>query len=420
MISYDKKRNALYINIFNIKLNISLNIERIIIKNLRPIISLLDLIVPKDEKIIVFNSYPNYSDNSYAYYKYMVEHHSKDYKLVWITLDAYRDTNINYKNYDLYSFNAIFNMIRAKYIISTHAGRFISFFSSSKHIYINLWHGMPIKTLGYCEKVKSKSLLKNYTFLAKNGYMFATSDVFKQLFIPCFKIDYDKVFITGHAKNDIIFSQENDDKVKEFLNINNYKKIVFYLPTYKSYTGERIEQIDKEFSNIFYMDDYNESEFFEYLKKENILFILKPHPMEEDLYKDKLKSCPKSENFKVIYNNDLKEKEVNLYELFKYTDLMISDFSSVTIDYLILNRPIIYLSNIEDEYKTGRGMVLEDNYTRLMPGTKVKDFAQLLPAITDNLNNDPYKELREKDMPLIHKYLDGNTCERIFEIMKGL
>lgn len=420
MISYDNLKKSLNINIFGIKLHISINPEKIIIKWLKPLVLLLDFLIPKDNKLIVFNSFPNFSDNSFAYYKYLKENFEEEYKFVWITLDSFKDAPDNYESYDLYSFKAIFNMLRAKYIVSTHANVFISFFSSAKHVYINLWHGMPIKTLGYCEKVKSKSLLKNYDFLAKKGYMFASSDIFKQLFIPCFLIDYNRIFITGHAKNDLIFSNENNQKIEQWLNLTKYKKVVFYLPTYKSKTGERNKQINKEFNNIFYMDDYNEQEFFDYLERENILFILKPHPMEEDIYKKKIKEFPDSDNFKVIYNNDLYEQSINLYELFKYTDLMISDFSSVTIDYLILNRPVIYLNNFDEEYKNGRGVVLEDNYSILMPGLKVKDFSKLLTAISDELHNDTSKELRERNMPLIHKYLDGKSCERIFNIMKGL
>ena len=121
-----------------------------------------------------------------------------------------------------------------------------------------------------------------------------------------------------------------------------------------------------------------------------------------------------------MYNESFTEQNLYMYEIFKYVDAMISDFSSVTVDYLVLNRPVIYLDNISEDYREERGTVLEDNYHVLMPGTKVKTFYELLSAITNNLNNDVEKDLRNQNMPLIHKYLDGNTCERIFEIMKGL
>lgn len=421
MFSYDKKTKKLEISILGLRIRSSFNFEKTLIKLLKPFFHLLDIIIPKNNKKIIFYSFPNFTDNTYAYYKYLLKNHSRDYKFVWITLDSSNNDFVNSKTYDLYTFKAIFNMLTAKYIVSTHANVFISFFKSSKHIYLNLWHGMPIKTLGYCEKVRTKKrLLKNYDFLAKHSYMFATSDLFKNLFIPCFKIDYNKVFITGHAKNDLIFSTENDVKIKEWFDIEKYNKVIFYLPTYKSKTGERKTQIDKEFSNIFYMDDFEHQKFLDYLEKENILFILKPHPMEEKLYKQKIAELSNSDRFKVVYNEDLEEKKISLYEIFKFVDLMISDFSSVAVDYLVLNRPVVYLNNYDEEYKTNRGVVLEDNYTVFMPGSKVNNFNELLIAVDNNIKNDISKDLRIHNMPFIHKYMDGNSCGRIYEIMKGL
>ena len=126
------------------------------------------------------------------------------------------------------------------------------------------------------------------------------------------------------------------------------------------------------------------------------------------------------DRFKVVYNEDLEEKKISLYEIFKFVDLMISDFSSVAVDYLVLNRPVVYLNNYDEEYKTKRGVVLEDNYTVFMPGSKVNNFNELLIAVDNNIKNDISKDLRIHNMPFIHKYMDGNSCERIYEIMKGL
>ena len=97
---------------------------------------------------------------------------------------------------------------------------------------------------------------------------------------------------------------------------------------------------------------------------------------------------------------------------------MISDYSSVTIDYLLLNKPVLYLDNLSEDYKNTRGFILEDNYKILMPGAQVDNFNQFKEELLENLINDKYKYEREKSIPLIHKHIDFNSNERIYEIMK--
>ena len=144
---------------------------------------------------------------------------------------------------------------------------------------------------------------------------------------------------------------------------------------------------------------------------------MKPHPLDEELYLENQDTLPISSHFKVVYEENLKNNGFNLYELLKYTDLMISDFSSVTLDYLIANKPIIYLDNLTNEYSKNRGLILPDNYRIFMPGHKVKTYLDLEDKLLKSLFKDDMKDLREKAIPLIHKYRDDKACERIFDIM---
>ena len=95
-------------------------------------------------------------------------------------------------------------------------------------------------------------------------------------------------------------------------------------------------------------------------------------------------------------------------------------FDKLLLDYLILNRPVIYLNNLDDEYKENRGFILEDNYQIFMPGDKVSNYIQLMAAIANNLTKNNNKAQREAVLPVIHKYCDNKAAARIFEIMKGL
>lgn len=414
------KISTLTIKIGKLKLRISLNFAKFVCKHFCFILMILDYILPKNNKKIIFNSIPDYGDNAQVLYEHIEKNNvDEKYDLHWILNESTTEPKSKNSHY-LYSFKAIFHILTAKYAVVTHTSNMIDLLYSKRRKIINLWHGMPFKTIGYLEPNLQKKIFNRYKKLGKQSYLFATSDIFKQFLIPCFKADFKNIFITGQPRTDIIWNDKNNDKLESIFQYSKFNKVILYMPTYKELEVNNLKQKETEFSNIFYMNDYDEKSFVEYIEKNNILFIMKPHPFEEKFYQERLETLPKSDNFKIVYNSDFADNDLNTYELFKFIDLMISDFSSVAIDYMILNKPVIYLNNLSDEYNKNRGMVLEDNIDFLMVGTKANSFNQLLEGISNDLEKDLSKDEREKILPLLHKYLDNKACERIFKIMRTL
>lgn len=417
MIKLKKENNIIYLQIFNIKITFTLSLGKFIYKSLRPIIYILDYIVPKNKNKIIFNSFPDYGDNARAYYLFLKN--NSNYKLIWLVDNLNKDLDIEYS----YKFNSIiglYHFITSKYIVTTHNTSFSSLISNDRHVILNLWHGMPIKTIGFNEPNLDKELLKCYKNYGKYAHFFVSSDIFKQLMLSTFEGKYFNSHITGQPRTDLIWDKSNSKKIEELFHFSKYKKVIFYMPTYKENVVVRNSQVDTEYKNIFYMNDYNESEFIKYLEENDILFIMKPHPFDEPFYEKHMDTIPRSENFKFVKNEFFLNNEINHYEIFKYIDLMISDFSSVVIDYMILNKPVIFLNNLTNEYSSNRGMILSDNFNILMPGIKVDNFKSLKLEIEENLKNDKYKELRNRNLPLLHKHCDNKACERVFKIMRGL
>lgn len=413
---YIEKTHCIF-NILGLKIKINHRTCLIIVR-------LLDCIVIKNSKKIVINAAPKINDNAIAYYNFLQNNYSKQYEMIWITTTG--DFNIDFpKKYHMYSLKGIYHFLTSKYVVICTPNNFLDYFKSKRRVYVNLYHGMPIKLIGFINKqnLSTKNLehLSRYKFLGENAQHFVTSDLFKHLMNNSFRGNYNDVYITGQPRTDMIWEEEKIKRAQELFQFDKYDKVVFYLPTYmEGCNKEKFAQVSKEYNNIFYMDDYKQSQFISMLEERNILFVMKPHPTDERFYQEHMNTIPKSKNFKMIFQDYLNKNNVFLYNLFPNIDLMISDFSSVTLDYLILNRPVIYLDNLSKEYSQNRGMTLEDNYYMLMPGHKVKTYKELEEKIIDSLTVDSTKELREKTMPLIHKYQDNKACERIYEIMKRL
>lgn len=403
------------ITIFGLNIKLSTKLPRYIIL----IGKILDKILPKDNKKIIFCSYPDYSDNAKEFFEYMLVKHQDEYNMIWLCQNPSNIEN-SVKKYKINSLKGMFELLTAKYTVNTFFD-LEKFITSKKRINLQLWHGMPVKTIGYTEKNIPAKTLNAYK-KNKNSFFFVTSDIFKISMSASFLVQPKQIYITGQAKTDCIFSNRNQVQIKNFLHSDNFKKVIIYAPTYKeAIRNYDYREVQHKFNNIFYMDDYSQEKFYNLLEDKKILFIVKPHPFEESIYKQiEQNGVFKHPNIKIIYNEDLNTRGLYFYEFFKITDLMITDFSSIGIDYLITQKPIIFLNSLAEEYNKNRGFTLEDNYEILMPGEKVYNFDQLLNAIEEAIMTDHWKAQRLKILPLLHKYCDGNASERIYEIMKGL
>ena len=403
------------LTIFGLNIKFSQKLPRYIITIGR----VLDKILPKNNKKIIFCSYPDYSDNAKEFFEYLYTNHKDEYNMVWLCQNP-KDVEIPVKKYKIQSLRGLSELLTAKYTVNTFFD-LEKFINSKKRINLQLWHGMPVKTIGYTEKNIPYRTLKAYK-RNQNSFFFVTSDIFKISMIASFLMHPNKVYITGQPKTDCIFKQQNLAKIKDFIHADKFSKIVIYAPTYKEALRNcDCREVQHEFNNIFYMDDYSQEQFYKLLEDKNILFMVKPHPFEESIYKSfEQNNVFNHPNIKIIYNKDLNTRGLYFYEFFKIADLMITDFSSIGIDYLITKKPIIFLNSLAKEYNKNRGFTLEDNYEIMMPGEKVYNFNQLLKAIEDAILADSWKEQRLKMLPLLHKYCDSNASERIYKIMKGL
>ena len=415
IFSITNKKNHKIITILGIKIKFSKKLPKYIIL----LGKILDKIIPKNHTKIVFCSYPDYSDNAKEFFEYMKTNHANEYSMIWLCNNP-DSLEIPVKKYKIHSIKGLLELLTAKYTVNTFFS-LEQFTSSKRRVNIQLWHGMTLKTIGYLEKNIPDHMFKAYK-KNKDAYFFVTSDIFKLAMSASFLVNPNRIFITGQPRTDCIISKRNSNKIKKFLDCYNYDKVILFTPTYKECKrkdGGR--DVDHLFNNIFYMDDYSEEKFYQLLENKNILFVIKPHPFEEKFYRNlEANNTFSHPNIKILYNTDIKNNDLYFYEFFQIADLMITDFSSIGIDYLITQKPIIFLNSLAEEYNKNRGFTLEDNYEIMMPGEKVYNFHQLLNAIEDAIFTDKWKNSRLKILPLLHKYCDSNASERIYNIMKEL
>lgn len=358
------------------------------------IISFLLRLIPKSGKILVFSSFPDYTDNAYAMYEYLRKNKENKYRYIWIYSD--KTSTIKHpeiEGYYKYSIKAFYYFARAKYVFTTHG--IYSFLDLGKrNNIVNLWHGMPLKTIG------SMDLQGNGKNPTKADYLIATSIFFQELMAKSFNnMSIERVLLTGQPRNDLMF-QETDFFRNRGIDRDNYRSIGIWLPTYRqSIVGDiRNDGIFNDNGISFLsMDDLHRLDA--QLQERTSLLIVKLHPMDALQQID----FGSFSNLIIIKQQEFREQ---LYPLLGACDYLLTDYSSVWIDYCILKRPIGFVMNDINEYKNSRGLTIE-NLDEKLPGIIIDTFDKLVSFI------DKHPEFDDSNLPLYNKYCDSKASERL-------
>lgn len=105
-----------------------------------------------------------------------------------------------------------------------------------------------------------------------------------------------------------------------------------------------------------------------------------------------------------------------MYTLLAQSDALIGDYSSVSIQYLVLNKPLAFVIPDFEEYEKFRGFAFS-NVKNYMPGYHISSKDELNDFIKDiHDNKDNFVNERKKIRNIFYSYVDTNNCERIVRL----
>lgn len=290
------------------------------------------------------------------------------------------------------SLKGLWTLLRANFII-TDAG---TPYNYGRFSVIQLWHGTGYKNIlalsGKYSLKENKKRLKNISFIP------ATSQADKERKKKSFLTE--KVYITGSPRNDVFFERDkNLFFIKEKLCIPKEKKIICYAPTFR----------DQSDFNPFSDKFYEKAE--RWLEENETFFLIKKHPSDVKF------NPPK--NFPNIV--DISKVELDVQSILMISDILISDYSGISSDFLLLDRPIIfYTYDFETYLRNDRDFYFD--LKSILPGPFANNENELLELLKDISWFENYKYQKEyKDyQKMFHKYIDGNSCKRVYEKMINL
>lgn len=295
-----------------------------------------------------------------------------------------------------------------QYLISTHGSNKVS----KKQTLIELWHGIPLKAMGAMETTNEDSVDGRFTM----DYLITTSKLHSTLMNACIHVEYYKHRILGSPRNDYLF-REPDHLMERLSGKSGFNKTILYMPTFKQgYLGRTEGAFDKDLFN--FGDFEQERAFLRYLEEHNYLLIVKLHAMEEALVLEKFNKI-NSDHIFILRSETLERNETDIYEMLPEVDLLITDYSSIYFDFLLLDKPMIFVNHDLNEYRGKRGLVLEP-YEHWTPGHKVQSYPMLAEAVDRSFAEDPFAEKRNEMRAVFHRHQDGLSSERIADFIKEL
>ena len=360
-------------------------------------LTLLNKLIPKKNHNVLFYSNLGFRDNVKAVYDYMIARgYNREFNITVSTDEFEKYQKSAPENVKFVSLKkGIVPFLLSKYVLYSFGKYPIKPARDQK--VVNLWHGMPLKKIGRLEAGHERDNQNYFT------NVIATSPFFAEVMKKAFGAESEQVILTSQPRCDDMFKQT--EKPDSF---SYYSKVIFWLPTFSS--SSRLNQND----NVHY-DEVNPYDvtFLERvnaeLQKQNMLLVIKPHPMDDaDLSKRAFS------NLFYITDDDIIKKGYSLYSFLIHCDVLVTDFSSIYFDFLMLDRPIAFAGLDFEEYRKNRGFVVDD-VSELMPGCHINcedEFFDFLISVSRG--EDVYKEQRKKCNALVNSFAGGG-CERVLK-----
>lgn len=368
---------------------------------IKTVLFFLQLFVPIKTNKILFTSFSGrqVSDSPYIIYLQLKEDPKfKNYEFLWGVNDPDEfDMVPRNEKIKMDSFKYWKALLESKFWISNSSIERLVATKHTGHVYINTWHGIPLKHLGPDEK-HLDFLVRNWFKNVSFDLLYCCGEYDKEIFHHIFP-STNNIQKLGLPRN-IELKIKSDFKEKNYLfkkfNIDKNKKTILYAPTFREYN------IDHGENGFAFPFSKNTLEALSY----EYNFLVRDHYFVEKLTMD-----DSVKKFMV----DVSDFE-DINQLFKLADIVVTDYSSLIFDFSLLNKNIVLYMNDIDEYSKYRGFYLDPRqlglpaaYTEkeLIEQIDISDGFETNKAVT-KLNNS-FNENLDVDSSYLKRYITDRS-----------
>ena len=376
-------------------------------------------LVPRRQDLWVFGSWGGFrfADNSAAFFLYCQETVSEHVELVWITRDRRIVEQLRghgYQAYWIWSLPGIIKALRAKFHLFDCFPKDTNYWLSRGSVGVNLWGGVPLKVFErdidnpasrYYQLFHGNLIVRVILgmmmpwHLKRPDVVIATSLEGACITGRSFGVSEANVCITGYPRNDALLDWSmhlvlEDENIPQAFReaVLGDQKVFLYLPTFRDNGADFV--------------DFDWAELNEFLKTIDARLFFKTHPDDKHSYKVHLSNVMQLPSVTEVNN------------LMLGADALISDYSSVIFDFMILDRPIIYYIPDLADFESGcRSFNFHPHEVAVGPVCEsfgeLKNALQQVASATTNIANSNRAEVISR----LHQYCDAHSNERVLAML---
>lgn len=285
---------------------------------------------------------------------------------------------------------------------------------------VQLWHGAPLKEielpLHRRRRAAMPAWLRPLLDLQKRvlgryapwDVLVSTSRYFTgHAFRPC--LPARRIVESGYPRNDAMLGANGYPAALVQVNVDEVaaaalaahsaagRRVVLYAPTFRAGAASPFDE---------HMDLARLSEF---ARRHQVLFALKLHPVMAGRYS--------VDDFPGVLEIGAAS---DVYPLLPEVDILVTDYSSIFFDFLLLDRPLIFYPYDLARYVADERRLLF-SYQQMTPGPVAMSFDRLLALIAETLagieNDWPGQRRRVRDLVFDHP--DGQASRRLWQALVG-
>lgn len=346
----------------------------------------------------------------HAIFKYLLTQADfKEFLHVWVIddFDDNREQIVLYRDYENVKFIQYQSLeyreylATAKYLVNNVS--FPGYFTKRRdQVYVDTWHGIPLKTLGFDIPAGNISAGNSAKNLLAADYLISPNSFMTEIYKRAFKMEglYEGTILEeGQPRNDSYFHTNREDIVKKLeafgVSVAPDKKIILYAPTWKGSKYSSPDTSLEAYYKIIHTIEEN-------VDTSQYQVFVKPHQIVYYHIK----------NTQGITGQFI-PATVDTNELLSVTDILISDYSSIYFDYLVSGKPILFFIPDLDEYLGYRGLYFGIDK---LPGPIAKSYEELAELVKDPQKAmEPHWNKYREEASWACPKDDGDVCARVVD-----
>lgn len=340
-------------------------------------------------------------DNGYHFFKYVREKHPEEY--CFYVIDKKSD---GYKKVEEYG-----------NIIQYHSFKHWVYYLSAQYNISSQKAANPNQILFYIIHVvfgwyKNRVFLQHGIIKDMCDWLLYKNTKFRY-FICGAKQEYEYVSKNyGYPEGNVIYTG-----LARFDNLYNNKinsNQILIMPTWRNWLGRETNSLTEKtnFKETHFYKNWNgllnSTRFIEFIEKNNCKVLFYPHVgMQKYLSEFEINSD----------NIELVSTETDIQKVLKESALMITDYSSVFMDFAYMEKPIIYFQFDYDEFRSKQYSEGYFDYKKNIFGKSVESIEDVVNEIK-KISAKGIEDKYVKNMKEFFELKDQNNCKRIYEIIK--